>query len=189
MMASSVLSVVVSSMKSIARELTQYRVFFSKDGQAQTLTEGVICVLKGQSSGGMGYEFSTLKGIKPATTDSTLVSGNVICIHGGFDGYVYRQEQGNDFDGTAINGKYRSSDLTMQDPGIRKHMQRVIVNFKPDAAIDADLFVRYDYESKKPKIKTRLIKKINKLELIFFRFDNNWQEIKKKIFKNHSLIY
>ena len=35
----------------------------------------------------------------------------------------------------------------MQDPGIRKHMQRVIVNFKPDAAIDADLFVRYDYES------------------------------------------
>ena len=126
---------------------TQYRVFFSKDGQAQNLTEGVICVLKGQSSGGMGYEFSTLKGVKPATTDSTLVSGDVICIHGGFDGYVYRQEQGNDFDGTAINGKYRSSDLTMQDPGIRKHMQRVIVNFKPDAAIDADLFVRYDYES------------------------------------------
>ena len=26
-------------------------------------------------------------------------------------------------------------------------MQRVIVNFKPESTIDADLFVRYDYES------------------------------------------
>ena len=28
-------------------------------------------------------------------------------------------------------------------------MQRVIVNFKPESTIDADLFVRYDYESAK----------------------------------------
>ena len=27
-------------------------------------------------------------------------------------------------------------------------MQRVIVNYEPESAIDADLFVRYDYESK-----------------------------------------
>jgi len=26
-------------------------------------------------------------------------------------------------------------------------MQRVIVNYKPDSTIDADLFLRYDYES------------------------------------------
>ena len=35
----------------------------------------------------------------------------------------------------------------MNDPGVRKHMQRVIVNFKPESTIDADMFVRYDYES------------------------------------------
>ena len=74
-------------------------------------------------------------------------SGDVIAIHGGFDGYVYRQEKGNDFDGTAINGKYRSPDLTFGDPGVRKHMQRVILNYAPEAAISADLFLRYDYES------------------------------------------
>ena len=27
-------------------------------------------------------------------------------------------------------------------------MQRVIINYKPEAAIDADLFLRYDYEDK-----------------------------------------
>ena len=61
---------------------------------------------------------------------------------------MYRQESGNTFDGTAINAKYRSPDMTFGDAGIRKHMQRVIVNFAPESTIDADLFVRYDYESK-----------------------------------------
>jgi len=72
----------------------------------------------------------------------------VLAIHGADDGYIYRQESGNDFDGTSINGRYRSPDLTLNDPGIRKHMQRVVVNYAPESSIDADLFVRYDYESK-----------------------------------------
>ena len=60
--------------------------------------------------------------------------------------YIYRQESGNTFDGEVIFGRYRSPDLTFNDPGIRKHMQRVILNYKPEAAIDADLLLRYDYE-------------------------------------------
>ena len=125
---------------------TQYRVFFSKENLAENFTEGVICVLKAQQSG-MGYEFAKLRGIKPSATDTFISSGDVLVLHGGFDGFVYRQETGTTFDGTAINAKYRSPDLTMKDPGIRKHMQRVIVNFAPESSIDADLFVRYDYES------------------------------------------
>ena len=58
------------------------------------------------------------------------------------------KNQGNDFDGTAILGKYRGPDMTFGDAGIRKHMQRVIVNFAPESTIDADLFLRYDYEAK-----------------------------------------
>ena len=121
---------------------TQYRLFFNKTGLTEENTIGVICVLKGQQ-----FEFAKLKGIKPSSTDSIVESGDVVAIHGGFDGYVYRQEKGNDFDGTSINGKYRSPDLTFGDPGIRKHMQRVILNYAPEAAISADLFLRYDYES------------------------------------------
>ena len=121
---------------------TQYRLFFNKTTLTEENTIGVICVLKGQQ-----FEFSKLKGIKPSSTDSVVIKGDVIVTHGGFDGYVYRQEKGNDFDGTAINGKYRSPDLTFGDPGIRKHMQRVILNYAPEAAINADIFLRYDYES------------------------------------------
>ena len=122
---------------------TQYRIFFTKSGTAQNSTKGVICVMKGQR-----FEFAEMRGIKPACTDSFVKSGDVIVLHGDFsNGYVYRQESGNDFDGTAILGKYRSPDLTFNDAGIRKHMQRVVVNFAPESTIDADLFLRYDYES------------------------------------------
>ena len=122
---------------------TQYRIFFTKDSRADNLTEGVICVMKGQT-----FEFSKMRGIKPTCTDTFVSSGDVIALHGSTSGYIQRQESGNDFDGTVINGKYRSPDLTMNDPGIRKHMQKVVVNYAPESSIDADLFVRYDYESK-----------------------------------------
>ena len=85
--------------------------------------------------------------MKPACTDTIVDAGDVLVLHGDFTGFVNRQEVGNDFDGTIIFGKYRSPDLAFNDLGIRKHMQRVIVNYKPESAIDADLFLRYDQES------------------------------------------
>ena len=121
---------------------TQYRLFFSNSNDLEVATDGLICVLKGQN-----FEFGKIKGIKPSATDTFVSTGDVRALHGGFDGYIYRQEKGNDFDGTSINGKYRSPDLTFGDPGIRKYMQRVILNYAPESAISADLFLRYDYES------------------------------------------
>ena len=121
---------------------TQYRLFFSNSDVTRANTKGIICVRKGDT-----YEFGDLKGIAPSCTDYTIAQGQSFIIHGGFDGYVYRQEQGIDFDGSNVTGKYRSPDLTMGDAGIRKAFQRVILNYAPEAAVNADLFVRYDYES------------------------------------------
>ena len=121
---------------------TQYRIFFSKASTTRAATEGIICVRRGE-----GYEFGDTLGIRASATDSTVVAGTSFVLHGDFDGYVYRQEQGNDFDGNTIVGKYRSPDLTMGDAGIRKNFQRVIINYAPEAAVNADLFLRYDYEA------------------------------------------
>ena len=122
---------------------TQYRIFFNKDGQAASLSRGAICVLKKES-----FEFSELKGLKTTCTDTFIEAGDVIILHGDTSGFVQRQETGNTFDGTIIAGKYRSPDMSFGDPGIRKHMQKVIINYKPEGSIDADLFVRYDNENK-----------------------------------------
>ncbi len=122
---------------------TQYRLFFTNTGQANSAkTRGVIAVLKDK-----GFEFSELEGIQPASTDFLVVQGESYVLHGGFDGYVYRQEQGNTFDGTSIIGRYRSPDMTMGDAGLRKNFQRVIINYAPTGVINSDLFIRYDYEA------------------------------------------
>jgi len=120
---------------------TQYRIFFSNANITRGNTTGVTAVRK------QAYEFADLRGIRPSCTDFITVQGETIILHGEYDGYVYRQEQGNDFDGNTITGKYRSPDLSMGDAGIRKAFQRVIINYAPEAAVNADLFVRYDYES------------------------------------------
>jgi len=120
---------------------TQYRVFFTKSGVSQTTTEGVLTSLRGQT-----FEITQVKGIRPTSTDTVSTATETIVIHGGDGGYVYRQESGNDFDGTAINGKYRSPDLSFGDVGIRKHMHRVLVSYKPESSISADMLLRYDYE-------------------------------------------
>ena len=125
----------------VIADKTQYRIFFTKEGQAENLTRGVACVIKQQ-----GFEFSEIRGVKPTSTDTFITSGDVIVLHGSSDGFVQRQEKGNTFDGTPILARYRSPDLSFGDTGIRKHMQRVIVNYKPESAIDADLLIRYDNE-------------------------------------------
>jgi len=122
---------------------TQYRLFrVNRSADTQATTKGVIAVRKQQ-----GYEFSTTIGIQPACTDFNTVQGDIFVLHGGYDGYIYRQEQGNSFDGTTIIGRYRSPDMTMGDSGIRKNFQRVIINYAPTGVLNSDLFLRYDYES------------------------------------------
>ena len=122
---------------------TQYRIFFTKDGQGVSLSKGAICVLKKEA-----FEFSETRGIKVQCTDTFIEAGNVIVVHGDTNGFVQRQESGDTFDGTIILGKYRSPDMSFGDNGIRKHMQRVIINYKPEGTVDADLIVRYDNEDK-----------------------------------------
>jgi hypothetical protein len=121
---------------------TQYRIFFVNETDSVANTTGIIASLTQN-----GFVFSELKGIKPACTDYDNERQPQTVLHGSFDGYVYLQESGNTFDGVAINGRYRSPDLTMGDAGIRKDMQRIIINYAPEAAINASLFLRYDYES------------------------------------------
>lgn len=123
-------------------EKTQYRLFLAEASTTESLTKGVICSGKGRDI----YEFAEIKGIKPSCTDNMEYGGTSYVLHGGYDGFVYRQEQGNDFSGTTIVGKYRSVNLTTNDAGIRKSFQRLLINFAPEGVLNSDVYIKYDYE-------------------------------------------
>mgnify|MGYP003138401560 FL=1 len=130
----------------VIRTKSQYRLFYPTTGGLETGSYGIIGVIKANPQGQIGWEFSDLKGIKAASCDSDFVGNNETIVHGGFDGYVYKQETGNTFAGTNVNAIYRSPDLTMGDAGIRKNMQRINLNFDTEGDVDTSLFVKFDFE-------------------------------------------
>ena len=73
-------------------------------------------------------------------------------MHGGYDGYVYKQESGNTFtnasDGSlSLQARYKSAHLTMGDPGIRKRFHRAILNYRPEGSLNTNLGLEYDFGS------------------------------------------
>tara|TARA_R100000008_G_scaffold85524_1_gene75703 strand:- start:193 stop:1704 length:1512 start_codon:yes stop_codon:yes gene_type:complete len=130
----------------VIRTKSQYRLFYPTTGGSEAASQGIIGVIKSNPQGQIGWEYSDLKGIKAASADSDFIGNNETVVHGSFDGYVLKQELGNDFDGTNIKAIYRSPDLTMGDAGIRKNMQRINLNFDTEGSVNASLFVKYDFE-------------------------------------------
>ena len=98
----------------------------------------------------MGFEYADIKGLKVSCCDSDLISNSETTVSGGYDGYIYKRDDGNVWTmagstGT-IEATFRSPDMTMGDPGIRKNMQRINLNWKPEGVVSASMFVRYNYD-------------------------------------------
>tara|TARA_R100000963_G_C4643947_1_gene107729 strand:+ start:1764 stop:3260 length:1497 start_codon:yes stop_codon:yes gene_type:complete len=131
----------------VIRGKSQYRIFRPLTDGTEPVSEGIIGVIKSNPQGGIGWEWSDIKGIKPSCCDSQYISNTETVVHGGFDGYVYQQESGNTFAGTNIRASYRSPDLTLGDAGIRKNMQRINVNYDTEGVVDFLLGVKFDFDN------------------------------------------
>jgi len=131
----------------IVRNKSQYRLFYPKSGSAAADSNGILATLKRTAQGAMAFEFADIKGMNPSAMDSGFISNSEYIIEGGYDGYVRRQESGDTFDGNNVVAVYRSPDLSLGDTGLRKLMQRVILNYEVEGTVTAQLRVRYDSDS------------------------------------------
>jgi hypothetical protein len=129
------------------RHKSQYRLFYPTTGGSTANSKGILATLK-RTEEGVGFEFADLTGMNPSAMDSGFISNTEYIIEGGFDGYVRRQESGDTFDGNNVVAVYRSPDLSLGDTGIRKLMQRVILNYEVEGTVSAELRVRYDSDSR-----------------------------------------
>ena len=133
----------------VVKEKNQYRLFFPGTSATEANSEGIIMTQTKE-----GFSFSTIKGFGPACCTSTIITGDEYILHGQRDGgYIYRQDLGNtlaeDIDGTNgtnMTAIYQSPDMILGDAGIRKNMQRVILNYEAEGVLNADLYMLYDYE-------------------------------------------
>jgi hypothetical protein len=128
------------------REKSQYRLFFPNTAGNENNQLGILGTIKEGQQGGIGYQWGDIKGLKPACTDSFFIGAIEVVVHGGYDGFVYQQENGNTFHGTNIKSFYRSPDIIIGDAGIRKNFQRLISNYTTEGTLSAELRVRYDFD-------------------------------------------
>ena len=133
---------------------SQYRLFYPSTLGAEKSSKGIIAVLKiNPETGTLGFEYADLKGLKPACCDTDLISNVETTVYGGYDGYVYNMQSGNVWtyatETENISAFYRSPDLPLGDPGIRKTMQRVLLNYASNESIDTTnqtFELKYNFE-------------------------------------------
>ena len=135
----------------VVRDKSQYRLFYPVTGGLEGSQKGIIATIKiNPNSQQMGYEYADIKGLKVSCCDSDYISNTETIVHGGYDGYIYKQDSGNVWTragGTSnIDATYRSPDITMGDPGVRKNMQRVNLNWKPEGEVSANMYLKYNYD-------------------------------------------
>ena len=135
----------------VIRDKSQYRLFYPVTAGLEGSQKGLIAVIKvNPNTQQMGYEYADLKGLKVSSCDSDYISNVETIVHGGYDGYIYKQESGNVWTRAGhtanLDATYRSPDMTMGDPGVRKNMQRVNLNWKPEGAVSASLYLKYNYD-------------------------------------------
>jgi len=134
----------------VIRDKSQYRLFYPKTTGVEANSKGIISVIKvNPNTGELGYEYADIKGLKVSCCDSDYISNVETVVSGGYDGYLYKQETGNVWTRASstynLDSTYRSPDMTMGDPGIRKSMERINLNWKPEGEVSASMFLQFNY--------------------------------------------
>lgn len=135
----------LASVKTVVvRKKSQIRMFFSNENLTVANNQGILGGLKGDPSS-LFWEWSTIKGIRVSCTTSAYIENAEYVLHGDFDGKVYRQEIGNDFNGANILAYYTTPYLDMGDVYTRKTLHKIMVFIRPEDEVALNMGIRFDW--------------------------------------------
>ena len=128
----------------VIRSKSQVRFFVGDDTTQVKNSYGIIGGLANKD-GGIGWEFGELTGIRASCTTSDYIGRNEFVLHGDYDGKVYRQEQGTDFNGEDIIAVYATPYLDFGDTEVRKTMRKVNTFVRAEGPANVFLSMSYDW--------------------------------------------
>lgn len=124
----------------VVKKKSQFRMFF-----ADQESLGILGAIRRSGSGGAGFEFSQLVGVDVRTASSGYLGDEEFVIHGDSEGYVYRQEVGNDFNGNNIFSLMKTPYYYMDDPAVRKTFYDIDTYMRSDGEVTVVMAVDFDY--------------------------------------------
>ena len=152
----------------VIRGKNQYRLFGYAASKTTTTSSGVLATqFADQTAQGMAW--AEIKGILAYVTDSIYSDADTseTLLFAQRDGYVYRMESGDSFDGTAITAEYFTPHLPLNDPRVRKTFYKLTTYVKPTGSISGKVYPKLDFDQS-PAIQPPFIVLQNTTNTSFF---------------------
>ncbi len=129
----------------VIRSKSQVRFFVGDDTTATVPNSYGIIGGLANKEGGIGWEFGELNGIRASCTTSDYIGRTEFVLHGDYDGKVYQQEQGTDFNGQDIIAVYATPYLDFGDTEVRKTLRKVNTFVRAEGPANVFLSMSYDW--------------------------------------------
>jgi len=148
----------------VIREKSQYRLFGYNTNTSQRSSQGILGTqFSGQ--GGEGMAWAELRGIRAYTSASRFFQNAETIVFANDDGYLYRMESGNSFDGLAIQTTFATPYTPVNDARIRKTFYKALLYTDPQGSVSFDMSLKLDFNQKGTVQPTNIL------------FDNNTGEV------------
>lgn len=129
----------------VIRKKSQYRLFVNNTNVPEADNINFLGKFSSDSTS-TGVDWALLSGFRPYCADSEYLTTNELAVLGHpTNGYVYRQETGNDFDGLPINWVYATPYLTFGDALFRKVIQKVEVFCEFEGPLNLNFGIQFDF--------------------------------------------
>ena len=129
----------------VIREKSQYRLFgFS----TSVTTQNAVGILGTQIIGNETGEISwaELRGIRAFVADSDYFSRVETVVFAHTDGFVYRMESGNSFNGSNIVATFSTPFVPMTDPRLRKTFYKMFLYTDPTGSVTTSANLKLDFD-------------------------------------------
>jgi hypothetical protein len=125
----------------VIREKSQYRLLGYNTNYNADAALGVLATQTQQ-----GMQWAELRGIKAYVSDSNYNASTESIVFGHDDGYLYKMESGNNFNGSNIPASFSTPFLPINDPRLRKTFYKMFLYTDPQGSFSADVALKFDFE-------------------------------------------
>lgn len=131
----------------VIRGKNQYRLFGYAASRVQSSSVGVLATqFADQTAQGMAW--AETSGILAYTCDSIYSASDSeeVVLFSNRDGYIYRMESGNSFDGAAISASFFTPHFPVSDPRVRKTFYKLTTYVDPAGSITGSVTPKLDFD-------------------------------------------
>lgn len=129
----------------VIKNKSQFRYFFPNETGSVTDAFGIIGGLR-FANNSVGWEFGELLGIRSFVAYSDTINTIETTVHGDLDGYVFKQESGNSFNGDDVIAVYATPFFYFDSTERRKIFHKVSLYTRPEGTSSFNMAVYYDWD-------------------------------------------